>query len=102
MATVPACSSGTLTNVEFYAADTGHDTPPRHSIQLRGRPVVVLFIDVEHHTGIYNCPFECLGSDPIGKFFTNLPHTPANAHIYDAGTVVVTVRRSVESIPYPR
>ena len=35
IATVPACSSGTLINVLQHrnAADTGHDTPPRHSIQ---------------------------------------------------------------------
>ena len=40
-----------------HAADTGHDTPPRHSIQTRGRPVAVLSIDVERHTGIHSYPF---------------------------------------------
>ena len=52
-------SSGTLTNVLPHrnAADTGHDTPPRHSIQTRGRPVAVLSIDVERHTGIHSYPF---------------------------------------------
>ena len=43
---------------ECHAADTGHDTPPRHSIQTRGQPVVLSF-DVEGHTGIHNYPFEC-------------------------------------------
>ena len=42
---------------ECHAADTGHDTPSRHSIQTKGRPVVVLSIDVEHHTRINNYPF---------------------------------------------
>ena len=30
---------------EYHAADTGHDTPPRHSIQTWGRPVLVLSND---------------------------------------------------------
>ena len=33
---------------ECHAADTGHGTPPRHSILTQGRPAVVLSIDVEH------------------------------------------------------
>ena len=47
--------------LECDATDTGHDTPPRHSIQIHGRPVVVLSIDVELHTEIHNYPFEHLG-----------------------------------------
>ena len=31
--TVPACSSSSAATLEFPTADTGHDTPPRHSIQ---------------------------------------------------------------------
>ena len=44
---------------ECHATDTGHDTPSSHSIQTRGRPVVVLSIDVKHRTGIHvhNCKF---------------------------------------------
>ena len=38
------------------AADTGHDTPLRHSIQTQGRPVVVLSIYVERNTGIHIYP----------------------------------------------
>ena len=38
---------------ECNVADTGHDTPPRHSIQTRGRLVAVLSIAVERHTGIH-------------------------------------------------
>ena len=41
---------------ECHAADTGHDTPPHHSIQTQGRPVV-LTIDVQRHTDIHNYPF---------------------------------------------
>ena len=45
------------TTQECHVADTGHDTPPCHSIQAQCRPVVVLSIDVERHTGIHNYPF---------------------------------------------
>ena len=34
----------------YHAADTGHDTILRHSIQTHGRPVAVLSIDVERYT----------------------------------------------------
>ena len=37
--------------------DRGYDTPSRHSIQTHCRPVIVLSIDVEYHTGIHNYPF---------------------------------------------
>ena len=43
------CSTATVVlfaaTQECRAADTGHDTPPRHSIQTQGQPVVVLSID---------------------------------------------------------
>ena len=42
---------------ECHVAETGHDPPPRHSIQTRGRPVSVLSIDGERHTGIHSYPF---------------------------------------------
>ena len=60
---------------ECHSADTGHDAPPLHSIQTHCRPVIVLFIDVERHTGIQNASFYSLGSDPIGYSFPDLPHT---------------------------
>ena len=41
---------------ECHAPDTRHDIPTRHSIQTRGRPVSVLSIDVERHSGIHNYP----------------------------------------------
>ena len=56
---VPACSSGPLINV--YHTRTPH---PRHNIDT-GRSVVMLFIDVECHSGKLNYPFRCLGSDLI-------------------------------------
>ena len=40
------------------------------------------------YTGIQNKP--CLGSDPIGKSFPDLPHTPSNAQLYDAVVVVAS------------
>ena len=55
------------TTQERHAADTQH----RHSIQTRGRPVL-LSIDVERHTGIHNYPSKYLGSDPIRKSFPGL------------------------------
>ena len=67
--------------------------PTHHSIQTRGRrPVVVLSIDVERHTGIHY-PFQCLGSDQIGKSFLDLQYTPTNTQLYDA--VVVTVSQKL-------
>ena len=61
IATVPVCSSGTLTNVlatqECHAANTGRNIPSCHSLQTHGWPVAVLSIDVEHHTGIHSYPF---------------------------------------------
>ena len=73
-----------------HAADTGHVTPPRHSVQTRDRPIAVLSIDVQRHTGIHSYPFRCLGSDPIRKSVPDLPHTPATAQLYGAVMVVVS------------
>ena len=42
---------------ECHVVDTGQDTPPHHSIQTRGQPIVMLSIDVECHTGIHNYAF---------------------------------------------
>ena len=90
---MPACSSGTLANVlpRRYAMPQRHRTwhPTRHRIQTRGQNVV-LSNDVERYTGINNFPLLCFGSDPIGKSFLHLSHTPANAQIYDTDMVVVS------------
>ena len=94
---VPFCSNGTLTNVQPHKVvmpQTQDMTPhPHHSIQTQGRPVIVLSINVECNTGIDNYPFQCLGSDPIGKSFPDLPHAPANAKLDDA--VMVVVRQKI-------
>ena len=58
-----------------------------------GQPVLVLYIDVERHTGIHNYPFQCLGSDPIWKSSPDLHHTPA--------VVVVVSQKLSRSVPYP-
>ena len=34
-------------------------------------------------TSHWKYPFWCLGSDPTGKSFPDLPHTPAYAQLYD-------------------
>ena len=65
-------------------------TSSRHSIETRGRPVAVLSIDVERHTGIPNYQFYCLGSDPIRKSVPGLLHTSAYAQLYDDVMVVVS------------
>ena len=89
--TVPACSSGTLTNVlpHRHAMPQTQDMTP-HSIQTRGLPVAVLsIIDVERHAGIHSYPFLMSWWDPTGKSFHDLPHTPANAQ-RDAVMVVIS------------
>ena len=65
------------------------DMTHRHSIQTQGRPVVVLSIDVERHTGIHNNPLLCLCADDR-EIFVGLPHTPVNAQLYDAVILVVS------------
>ena len=96
-----ACSRGTLTNVLpgrkaiLRTQDMTPPPPPRHSIQRHGQPGVVLFIEFECHTGIHNYPD--LGLDPTGKSFHDLPHTPANAQLYDAVMVVVSQKLSRKS-----
>ena len=63
--------------------------PTHHSIQTRGWPVAVLFIDVEHHTMEYTAThFNVLGQTQ--PWNPSLTHTPANAHLYDAVMVVVS------------
>ena len=56
----PACSSGTLTNVlpqRNAMPQTQDMTSKPVTVYTQGRPVVVLYIDVERHTGIHNYPF---------------------------------------------
>ena len=52
----------------------------------QGQPVIVLSVDVECHTGIHNYPF------PTRKSFPDLPQTPWNGQIYDAVTLVVSLK----------
>ena len=89
----PACGSGTLTNVlphRNVMPQTQDMTPyPITVCRYRANLSLWFFIDVEHHTTIHNYPFKCLGSDPIGKPFLSLQHTPANAQLNDAIVVVV-------------
>ena len=59
-------------------------------------PIFRCDIDVKRHPGIHNYPFKCLGTDPIGinKSFTDLPHTPANTQLKDAGMVFESITLS--------
>ena len=104
---MPACSSGSLTNVLPHRnamphTHTGHDTPPCHRIQTLGRPVVVLTIDVEHHTGIHNYHFNVLCHTWSGNPSTNLPHTRANAQFNDAVKLEVSQKLSRKcTVPGP-
>ena len=62
---------------ECHAADTGHDTPSRHSIQTQGRPVAVLSIDVERHTGIHTATnLNVLGKTRPGNHPPTFPTVP--------------------------
>ena len=63
--------------------------PPRHSIQTRGRPVVVLSIDVERHTGIHNYNFNVLGKTRSGLLPRPSNHTSKRS-TYSADMVVVS------------
>ena len=98
---VPACSSGTLTNVLPHrnAMLQTQDTTPH--------PVTVCRLGVDLSLcyplcyPLWNVTLECtathficLGSDPTGKSFPDLPHTPANAQLYDAVLVVASGKLS--------
>ena len=56
---VPSCSTGPMTvhsaaTLKCHAVVTGPETLPCYSIQTQGLHVIVLYIDVECHTGRYN------------------------------------------------
>ena len=70
------------------ALHTGYDTPPRHSIQTQGRPVVLSF-DVERHKWKRHTT-QCyvFGQTRSGNTSPDLPHAPTNAQLYDAVMVV--------------
>ena len=72
---------------------TWHPTLTCHSIQIRGRPVVVLTINVEHQTGRHNHPLKCLRSDTNEKSFPKLTHT-ANTQLHEA----VVMASSIKSV----
>ena len=66
----PACSSGALTDVlpRLNAMpQTRHPTPSQY--RDTGPST-----DVVRHTGIHNCSFQYLGSDPTDKYFPDLSH----------------------------
>ena len=50
---------------ERHATDTGHDTPPGHSIHTQGRPLVAVSIDVERR--VTTTQFNVLGQTRSGN-----------------------------------
>ena len=96
IATVHACSSGTLTKLLQAGMPccrhrTWHLIRSQYTdIGLICHSVIELFIDVKHYTGIPNYQFKYRGSDQIGIFFPGLPHTPVNALHFDADMAVVS------------
>ena len=88
---VPACSSGTLTNV------MPHRNAMLQTQDMTPHPVIVY----RHRVDLSLCyPFLCLWSDPTRKSFPNLPHTPANIKLHD-GVVVLVSQKLGRSAPYP-
>ena len=90
IATVPACGSGTLTNV------LPHRNAMPHTQDMTPHPVTVyrhradlslcypLMWNVTPEYTITTTHFNVLGKNPIGISFPDLPHTPANAQLCDA------------------
>ena len=65
---------------ECHAADTGHDTPPRHSIQTHGPHILSLcYPFMWNITPEYT--FQCLRSDPTRQSFLDFRHTPYRASL---------------------
>ena len=95
IATVPVCSSGTLTNV------LPHRNPMPQTQDTTLHPVTVYRHRADLCLGyplMWKVTLEYtathFGSDPIGKSFPSLPHTPVNAQFYDAGIVVLSQKYS--------
>ena len=94
---VSTCSSGTLTNVLPHrnampqTQDVTHHPVTlymyRHRADLSLCYLLMWNITMEYTT----TQFYVLGKNQSGNYsFRNLPHTPANAQLYDAGMVVVS------------
>ena len=98
-ATVPACSTGTLTNV----LQRGNAMSQTQDITTH--PVTVYRHRVNQSLcyplmwNMHSYPFYCLGSDPTGRSFADLQHTHANAQLYDTDMVVVC-RKLRSKVPY--
>ena len=71
---VPACSCGALTNV----------LPHKNAMPQTEDMTPHLFRAYRHRADLSLC------YSLIGKIFPDLPHTPANAQLYDAVIVVVS------------
>ena len=92
---VPACSSGTLTNV------LPHWNAMLQTQDMTPHPVT---INIYRHGADLLC-YHCCGmlhwnaQQPIllsWKSFPDLPHTPANAQLYDADMVVVSRKPGIK------
>ena len=94
---MPACSSGTLTKVLPHrnAMPQTQNMAPhpvtvnRHRANLSLCYPLMWNVTLEYTATHFNV----LGT---GKSFPDLPHTPANAHLYDAVMVVVSGKLGIE------
>ena len=94
IATVPTCGSGTLTNVLPHRnamPQTQDTTPHPVTVYRHGANLSLCYPSMWNVTLEYTAThFNVLGKRPDRKSFHNLPHTPANAQLYDAVMVVVS------------
>ena len=85
---MPACSSGTLTNVLPHRnvdTDTGHDTPPHHSWANLSLCYPLMWnVTQEYTTTHFNVFGKTRSENP------SLTTHTANAQLYDAVVVVVS------------
>ena len=94
MATVPACSSGTLTNElpHMNAMPQTEDTTAhpvtvyRHGADLSMNYLLMWNVTLEYTATHFNVLGETRSRNP----FAYLPHTPANAQLYGTDMVVVS------------
>ena len=97
IATVPAYSSDTFTNVlphrNAMLQTQDMTSQPRHSIQTRGRPVAVLSFDVtlEYTTTHLTVSGQTQSRNPSPALHKHA----ANAQLYDSVTVVVAVSQKL-------
>ena len=97
---VPAYSSVTLTNVLPHrnAIPQTQDIAPHLVTVYRLRDDLSLCYPLMCNITLEYTTTQCLTSDPTGKSFHDLPHTPVNAQPYDAVMVLVSQKLGIKCI----